>query len=117
MIVRACDFVVVLLRDEKDLVRGFSSRAMRRVRVTTRPYVTLPSHSISVEHRDLQVPNVALVLSNHRMASTASSDTSIRKGNWHPQPRTFRVSVRSVKKRRKETLLLNQVGREISRKL
>jgi hypothetical protein len=42
MIVRACDFVLVLLRDEKDLVRGFSSRAMRRVRVTTRPYVTLP---------------------------------------------------------------------------
>jgi hypothetical protein len=38
MIVRACDFVLVLLRDEKDLVRGFSSRAMRRVRVTTRRY-------------------------------------------------------------------------------
>jgi hypothetical protein len=35
MIVRACDFALVLLRDEKDLVRGFSSRAMRRVRVTT----------------------------------------------------------------------------------
>lgn len=33
MIVRACDFALVLLRDEKDLVRGFSSRAMRRVRV------------------------------------------------------------------------------------
>jgi hypothetical protein len=42
MIVRACDFALVLLRDEKDLVRGFSSRAMRRVRVATRPSVTLP---------------------------------------------------------------------------
>jgi len=42
MIVRACDFALVLLRDEKDLVRVFSSRAMRRVRVTTRPYATLP---------------------------------------------------------------------------
>jgi hypothetical protein len=42
MMVRACDFAVVLLRDEKDLVRGFSSQAMRRVRVTARPYVTLP---------------------------------------------------------------------------
>ena len=29
----ACDFVLVLLRDEKDLVRGLPSRAMRRVRV------------------------------------------------------------------------------------
>ena len=42
MIVRAGDFALVLFCGEKDLVRGFSSRAMRQVRVTTRTYVTLP---------------------------------------------------------------------------
>jgi hypothetical protein len=51
MIVRACDFALVLLRDEKDLVRGFSSRAMRRVRVTTLAYSLLQlSIGISAFH-------------------------------------------------------------------
>jgi hypothetical protein len=59
MMVRACDFAVVLLRDEKDLVRGFSSRAMRRVRVTARPYVTLPE-SLN--------PQLSIVISRFEMS-------------------------------------------------